>query len=56
MKYPDLNNEKLPIEERVKHLEREAEFVRDFARNNNGQVALIISIVALVLSFIAIIA
>lgn len=51
MEYKDLNNENLPIEHRVKHLEREASFVRDYVRQN--QLYQIIAILALVLAIIA---
>lgn len=52
-KYDDLqNNEHLPIEARVKHLERESSFVRDYVLNNNviRAVTLICSVLALILS------
>lgn len=32
MKYKDLDNAHLPVEDRLAHLEREAAHVRDFAR------------------------
>lgn len=57
MEYNDLKNEGLPIEERVKHLEREASFVRDYVTDNNilRIVTLFCSISAFVLSVIALI-
>lgn len=36
MVFKDLsNNENIPLEERIKHLEREAAFVREYAISNN---------------------
>lgn len=54
MNYSDLNNDDLPIEQRLKHLEREAGFVRDFVKKSNN-LPLVISTVALVLSLIAVV-
>ena len=58
MKYQDLeNNEDISVEQRIKHLEREAGYVRDFStmqmRINIAIVAVtaIIMVVILVLSF-----
>lgn len=56
MQHDDLsNNDSLPAEIRIKHLEREAGFVRDYVRKNNTYIIIWMacSIVALVLSIIA---
>lgn len=56
MEYNDLNNENLPIEHRIKHLEREAGFVRDYVCRNEvyNILTLSLSIVAIALSLIVI--
>ena len=55
MEYNDLNNENLPIEHRVKHLEREASFVRDYVQRNEVMniVTFSLSVISIVLSLIA---
>lgn len=56
MEYKDLNNDNLPVEHRIKHLEREAAFVRDYVRRNEifNILTFSLSVVAIVLSLIAI--
>lgn len=55
MKYSDLDNDSVPLNYRVKHLEREAGFVRDYVIYNGVYrvVCLILSVSALVISAIA---
>ena len=54
-KYSDLQNDGLPVEERLKHLEREAGFVREYAITNTAlvYVTFALSVVALALSVIS---
>jgi hypothetical protein len=56
MKYKDLENDGLPIDLRVKHLEKEASFVRDYVKDNNAYrtVAMIFSFLTFALSLIAV--
>ncbi len=54
--YKDLsNNEPIPLESRVKHLEREASFVRDYVLNNDviRAITLVCSVLALIFSVVS---
>ena len=42
MKHNDLENDNIPTEQRIKHLEREAGFVRDYVTNNDRIVWVLI--------------
>jgi hypothetical protein len=55
-KYSDLQNDGIPVEERLKHLEREAGFVRDRFKEDIPWmiVSLSLGVLSLVLSVVAI--
>ncbi len=56
MKFSDLlNNEHIPLEKRVKHLEKEASFVREYVLKNDGwKIACIaLSVLSLMFSILA---
>ena len=56
MQFNDLsNNEHIPVEQRVKHLEREAAFVREYVLGNNTWkiVCIVCSVTALALSILS---
>lgn len=44
MKYSDLENDNITMEHRVKHIEREAGFVRDYVTRNDRVVWVLIFI------------
>lgn len=55
MQFSDLlNNEHIPVEQRVKHLEREAAFVREYVLENNiwKIICMVCSVTALLLSIL----
>lgn len=50
MNYPDLdNNDNLPLADRVKHLEREASFVRDHVKMMNFRTMLLAGTIAILM-------
>lgn len=55
MEYTDLENDGLPLESRVKHLEKEASFVRNYVLGNDiyRAITLSLSIGAFVISLYA---
>ena len=55
MRYKDLENDGLPIIDRVKHLEREASYVRDYLFSVKTDWWKILSVISFILSLIALV-